>query len=96
MSFHNTRLVAESKIKRADPSKAFRLRCWARGYLARNYMLDLHAAVDVLQADAERQGLIAQYGQDLIQQWIAEGFQDERRGEQVRSIGFPCMEGNRA
>ncbi len=39
---------------------------------------DLHQAVDVLQRDAERDGLIDQVGQDEVQRIIAEAFQKVR------------------
>jgi len=52
----------------------FRLRAWARAYLFAASEFDLHEAVDKLQADAERDGLVAQIGQDKVQQIIAEEF----------------------
>ena len=42
---------------------------------------DLHEAVDVLQADAERAGLIDQLGQDRVQQIIADAFHSFRAHE---------------
>jgi hypothetical protein len=35
---------------------------------------DLHEAVDVLQADAERDGLINDIGQDALQAIVAQAF----------------------
>jgi hypothetical protein len=43
--------------------------------------LTLHEAVDVLQADAERDGLIEQIGQDRIQKILAQCFASYRYGE---------------
>ena len=57
-----------------DPLAVFRLRCWARASLWANCMLDLHEAVDVLEAMAERDGLTQQIGQDRIQEIIATEF----------------------
>jgi hypothetical protein len=55
---------------------AFQLRCWARAYLAHAGEITLHDAVDVLQADAEAQGLVYILGQDAVQANMAEGFEE--------------------
>jgi hypothetical protein len=52
----------------------FCLRCWARATLFAAGEFDLHAAVDVLQEDAERSGLIEQCGQDFVQRMMADAF----------------------
>ena len=57
-----------------DPLEIFRLRAWARAYLAAIGALDLHEAVDQLQTDAEFDGLIDAIGQDSVQAIIAENF----------------------
>jgi hypothetical protein len=54
--------------------EVFRARCEARAILYAACDLDLHAAVDVLQADAETSGLIAEIGQDAVQAIMAEVF----------------------
>ena len=41
-------------------------------------MIDLHEAVDVLQADAVSTGLVAGLGQDRVQQIIADAFHEVR------------------
>ncbi len=64
----------EAAVRRVDPVEAFRARCKARGLLFVAGELDLHEAVDVLQADAEAGGLVNAIGQDAIQAILAEVF----------------------
>jgi hypothetical protein len=52
----------------------FRERCEARCLLVSNGLMDLQTAVDQLQEVAVAQGLVKQYGQDEIQQVMAESF----------------------
>jgi hypothetical protein len=59
-----------------DPVAAFTLRCEARALLYRMGELDMHAAVDVLQADAVRDGLVDLIGQDAVQEIMARAFVD--------------------
>jgi hypothetical protein len=60
---------------RADPLAAFNQRAWARAYLwAVGEFADLAEAVDVLQSDAERDGLVDQLGQDEMQRLMARAF----------------------
>jgi hypothetical protein len=56
--------------------KSFRLRCWARHYLAVAGEISWHEAVDVLQSAAEAQGLVDVVGQDFIQAEMAEFFKE--------------------
>ena len=77
---------------RADPVKAFELRCWARGYLWAVGELGLHKAVDVLQHDAERDGLIDAIGQDAVQQLMARAFHAVCRERRPR-VRFNCRAG---
>jgi hypothetical protein len=60
----------------ARPSglEAFVARAEARALLWQAGEFDLHEAVDVLQAAAERGGLVDQLGQDEVQRIIAEAF----------------------
>jgi hypothetical protein len=60
----------------ARPSlrQAFELRCEARAYLYSIGEYDLHTAVDQLQADAEKSGLIDEIGQDEVQRIMAAAF----------------------
>jgi hypothetical protein len=51
-----------------------RLRAEARASLVANGYMDLIEAVDGLQQAALKQGLVAQYGQDEIQQILGEAF----------------------
>jgi hypothetical protein len=59
---------------RLDPLEVFKLRCWARAYLWAACELDLHQAVDVLQADAVRDGLVDTVGQSEVQSIMADAF----------------------
>jgi hypothetical protein len=52
----------------------FQLRCEARAFLCAACVYDLHEAVDVLQADAERTGLVDEIGQDAVQRLMADTF----------------------
>jgi hypothetical protein len=56
------------------------LRAWARAYLYSIGELTLHEAVDVLQHDAQRDGLVAELGQDAVQQILADAFRPYRKG----------------
>jgi hypothetical protein len=49
-----------------DALAVFELRAWARARLWAEGELDLHDAVDALQADAERDGLVELIGQDAV------------------------------
>jgi hypothetical protein len=56
----------------------FAERAWARAYLWRADKLDLHEAVDQLQHDAKRTGLVDLIGQDAVQQMLADAFRPYR------------------
>ena len=71
-------VTSTAAIARVPLVDAFRLRAWARGYLASIGEITLQEAVDVLQADAEAQGLVAAIGQDAVQAILAEGFAEDR------------------
>jgi hypothetical protein len=60
----------------ARPSalEVFIARAEARALLWQVSEFELHTAVDVLQAAAERDGLVDQIGQDKVQAVIAEAF----------------------
>lgn len=60
----------------------FRLRCWARATLFVAGEFDLHVAVDVLQEDAERSGLIERCGQDFVQRLISSAFRSVRETQE--------------
>lgn len=64
-----------------DALTVFRARAEARAALYAAGEYDLHTAVDVLQHDAERLGLVAEYGQDEIQRLMAAAFRPVRAGE---------------
>jgi hypothetical protein len=57
-----------------DPLVVFLARCEARAHLVAAGLHSLQDSVDTLQADAEAQGLVAKYGQDSIQEVLAEAF----------------------
>jgi hypothetical protein len=70
-------LVPSAEI--ANVEIDFVVDCWAaravaRAYLWANGEIGLHDAVDRLQADAERDGLIAIFGQGEIQAALALAF----------------------
>jgi hypothetical protein len=57
----------------------FTARCEARARLWANGDLDLHQAVDVLQAAAVTTGLVAAIGQDAAQKIMSKAFGRSRR-----------------
>jgi hypothetical protein len=59
---------------KASPIEIFRERCEARATLVANGLMDLQDAVDGLQESAVAQGLLKEFGQDAIQQIMAESF----------------------
>jgi hypothetical protein len=64
------------QVAATRPTKleVFELRCWARARLYAEGEYDLHEAVDVLQADAERDGLVDEIGQDKVQSILGKEF----------------------
>jgi len=79
-----------------DLPEAFKLRCEARALLWAACEIDLHEAVDVLQADAERDGLVELIGQDAVQAIMASAFQSFRGAAAMNAPvcdicgGSPC------
>jgi hypothetical protein len=71
-----TALARNVVARRVDPLAAFKLRCWARSYLWAVNEFDLHEAVDVLQRDADRDGLVDKLGQDEVQRIMAAAFHE--------------------
>ena len=59
---------------RIDPLAVFKARAEARAILWAACEIDLHEAVDVLQADAVSTGLVAGLGQDAVQAILADAF----------------------
>jgi hypothetical protein len=57
-----------------DPVEVFHARCEARALLWKVGALDLCEAVDKLQADAERDGLVDKIGADRVQSILADAF----------------------
>jgi hypothetical protein len=56
------------------PENSFRARCEARAQLFAAGEIGLHEAVDVLQHDAEATGLVADIGQDAVQEVMSAAF----------------------
>jgi hypothetical protein len=69
-----SRKIDHHESAKADPLEVFRARTEARCLLVHNGLMSLIEAVDTLQAAAEAQGLLKQFGQDAIQQILAESF----------------------
>lgn len=67
--------VVTARLRAIDLLETFKLRTNVRGYLWAIGEYHLHEAVDVLQFDAERDGLIKELGQDAIQAILAHVFQ---------------------
>jgi hypothetical protein len=65
----HTQLLGED-----DLLVAFRRRCMARVAAVRSGKMQLLDAVDALQAVAEQEGLIREFGQDEIQRILSEVF----------------------
>jgi hypothetical protein len=61
------------------PLDVLALRAWARAYLWSIGKLTLHEAVDQLQPDAERDGLVEQIGQDGVQKILSDAFAPYRK-----------------
>jgi hypothetical protein len=71
-------MTAAAAIKHTtapSPIDVLELRAWARAYLYSIGELTLHQAVDVLQRDAQRNGLVDEIGQDAVQQIISKNFE---------------------
>jgi hypothetical protein len=61
-------------IRYVDPVDVFVERADARAYLWAAGEYTLHEAVDALQHDAKRDGLVCRLGQDAVQALLAEAF----------------------
>jgi hypothetical protein len=64
--------------KVATAMDVLRARAEARALLYAAGEYDLHEGVDVLQHDAERQGLVDIIGQDIVQQILSDAFSKYR------------------
>ncbi len=71
---------------RPDPLEVFTARTEARAYLWREGDLDLHEAVDVLQAAAVQTGLAGALGQDAVQAIMAKAFAAVRKPQIVGPV----------
>jgi hypothetical protein len=66
--------IFEQTAKQIPAEEIFRERAGARAILVEACVYDLHEAVDLLQVDAERTGLVDMVGQEVVQAIIAEAF----------------------
>jgi hypothetical protein len=86
-------MTAAAARKRAEPAARpsrlgiFTARAEARALLWKVAEISPHDAVDKLQADAERNGLVAELGQDKVQAIMAEAFAAVRKPEVVEIAG---------
>jgi hypothetical protein len=69
------------KTQTVDPVLAFTARAEARALLVASGELDLHEAVDGLQAAAVASGLVHEIGQDAVQAIMADAFTVVRKLE---------------
>ena len=69
---------ANPAATRPSPLAVFTARCEARALLWKTLEIDLHEAVDELQAAAVASGLVAQLGEDQAQAIIAKAFEAVR------------------
>jgi hypothetical protein len=74
--------TAQNQAAPVDALAALELRAAARARLWAEGELDLHDAVDALQASAERDGLIDRIGQDAVQAIMATAFAPFREAPQ--------------
>jgi hypothetical protein len=63
-------------MSRPTISEVFRARAEGRALLFAAGEIDLHAALDQLQVDAEQRGLVAEIGQDAVQEILADAFRE--------------------
>jgi hypothetical protein len=76
-----TGAAVERRVDVVDPIAVFRPRCEARALLYGAGEFDLHEAVDKLQVDAVRDGLVGSIEQDAVQAIIADAFLPVRHSE---------------
>jgi hypothetical protein len=72
--------IKQHQTAKPSPIEIFRERAEARAVLVANGYLDLQTAVDELQESAAAQGFLKQFGQDRIQEILAESFARWRYG----------------
>ncbi len=77
---------------RIDPLEVFTARAEARALLWQAGEFDLHEAVDKLQQDAERDGLVAAIGQDEVQRIMADAFAAVRLADDMVPKPIPVSE----
>jgi hypothetical protein len=72
------RILRQSQEVCVDPLDVFHERATARAYLWAIGEYELAEAVDALQADADRDGLVERIGQDNVQQILSDAFRPYR------------------
>jgi hypothetical protein len=68
------RQIDHHQAAKASPIEIFHERCEARCLLVHNGLMTLQDAVDGMQESAAAQGLLKEFGQDRIQEILAESF----------------------
>jgi hypothetical protein len=71
---NSTARTIDHQTAKPEAILVFRERCEARAQLVAHGLHNLQDTVDTLQAAAEEQGLVARYGQDRVQEILAESF----------------------
>jgi hypothetical protein len=71
---------AIDRTSEPSPLDVLELRAWARAFLYSIGELELHEAVDVLQAFAVASGLVDAIGQDIVQKILSDAFAPYREG----------------
>lgn len=83
--------VPAISTRRVDLLGCFMERASARAYLWSIGEYSLHEAVDVLQHDAEREGLTARAGQDAVQKILSNAFAPYRSHEDSADYEAPAV-----
>src|SRR5262245_55526863 len=74
------------KVVLAPVLDVFETRCQLRAHLCTEGVMDLHDAVDGMQAYAIKSGLLAELGQDAIQHLMADAFAKVPRMNEAENI----------
>jgi hypothetical protein len=78
MSICPSRPLAQVNLEAVSNVEVFSLRCEVRAFLVAEGEIDLHKAVDGLQASGVRLGLLEEIGQDAVQAIMAKTFAEAR------------------
>jgi hypothetical protein len=83
-----TAALAQPAKRLADPVEVFIARCDARAMLYAACELELHEAVDVLQAAAVATGVVDSIGQDEVQRIMADAFAPVRAADEAAGARY--------